>query len=124
MSPDLEAFRKTYEEMFGTVPPLPAGRFEFASAVNPEFLRKSEALRAHVFYNEVFDMKTTQLMLFGMLLVEHLPAAQFHAVAARRAGASWRELAQVVELASATKSLGPANQGLAMLNTLKQNEKA
>jgi 4-carboxymuconolactone decarboxylase len=102
------------------VPPLPAARFEFSGESNPEFLRLSERLRAH--YSDVFDVKTTNLILFGMLLVEHNPAAQMHALAARRAGATWRELHKVTELAAATKSLGPANQGSSMLKSLRDME--
>jgi hypothetical protein len=45
-----------------------------------------------------------------------------HALAAHRAGATWEQLHKVVELASATKSLGPANQGAAMLKSLRDNE--
>lgn len=116
---DLAGFRDTYVELFGTLPPLPAARFELSGEVNPEFLRLSEKLRAHAFYSDVFDGKTTQLILFGMLLIEHNPAAQMHALAARRAGATWEELHKVVELAAATKSLGPANQGGAMLKALR-----
>jgi alkylhydroperoxidase/carboxymuconolactone decarboxylase family protein YurZ len=68
-------------------------------------------------------MKTTQLILFGMLLVEHNQvAAQAHAAAARRAGASWEELHKVVELAAATGALYPANQGGALLNGLREKE--
>jgi 4-carboxymuconolactone decarboxylase len=119
---DLAQFRDSYVELFGSLPPLPAARFEFSSDVNPEFLRRAEALRAHAFYSDVFDLKTTHLILFGMLLVEHNAAAQMHALAARRAGASWQELHKVVELASATGSLGPANQGGAMLKTLRDKE--
>lgn len=122
MPADLAKYRDSYVELFGTLPPLPAARFEFSGEVNPEFLRRAEALRAHAFYSDVFDTKTTQLMLFGMLLVEHNQAAQFHADAARRAGASWEELHKVIELASATKSLGPANQGSAMLKSLRDRE--
>jgi alkylhydroperoxidase/carboxymuconolactone decarboxylase family protein YurZ len=70
----------------------------------------------------VFDIKTTHLILFGMLLVEHNAAAQMHALAARRAGATWQELHKVVELAAATKSLGPANQGGSMLKSLRDQE--
>jgi len=120
---DLAEFRNTYVELFGSLPPLPAARFDFTGKVDPEFLRRAEALRAHAFYSEVFDVKTTNLILFGMLLVEHNPAAQMHALAARRAGASWEELQKVVELASATGALGPANQGGAMLKTLRDDEK-
>ena len=70
-----------------------------------------------------FDMKTTQLILFGMLLVEHNQiAAQQHALAARRAGASWEELHTVIELATATGALYPFNQGSALLNGLREKE--
>ena len=119
---DLKKFRDSYVELFGSLPALPAARFEFSGAVNPEFLRLAEALRAHTFYSDVFDLKTTHLILFGMLLVEHNAAAQMHALAARRAGASWPELHKVVELASTTGALGPANQGSAMLKTLHDKE--
>jgi 4-carboxymuconolactone decarboxylase len=119
---DLVKFRDSYVELFGVLPPLPSAKFEFSGEVNPEFLRLSEQLRAHAFYSEVFDIKTTHLILFGMLLVEHNAAAQMHAIAARRAGASWEELHKVMELASATKSLGPANQGSAMLKTVRDKE--
>jgi alkylhydroperoxidase/carboxymuconolactone decarboxylase family protein YurZ len=121
---DLAKFRDTYVELFGHLPTLPAARFEFSGEINPEFLRRVEELRAHAFYSDVFDLKTTHLMLFGMLLVEHHPAAQMHALAARRAGATWQELHKVVELASATGSLAPANQGSAMLKTLRDKESA
>ena len=119
---ELTRFRDTYAELFGMVPPLPAARFEFSGDINPEFLRLSERLRAHAFYSEVFDIKTTNLILFGMLLIEHNPAAQMHALAARRAGATWQELHKVVELAAATQSLGPANQGSSMLKSLRDKE--
>ena len=119
---DLVKFRDSYVELFGVLPPLPSAKFEFSGEVNPEFLRLSEQLRAHAFYSQVFDIKTTHLILFGMLLIEHNAAAQMHAIAARRAGDSWEELHKVMELASATKSLGPANQGSAMLKAVRDKE--
>jgi alkylhydroperoxidase/carboxymuconolactone decarboxylase family protein YurZ len=122
MPAEFAALLQTYVEMFGVRPTLPEARFEFSSEVNPEFLRISETLRAHAFYSDVFDMKTTQLILFGMLLVEGHQAAQMHAMAARRAGASWEELHKIVELAAATGCLKPANQGFAMLNGLRNQE--
>jgi len=121
---EITMFRDSYVELFGMLPPLPTARFEFSGEVNPEFLKLSERLRAHAFYSEVFDVKTTHLILFGMLLVEHNLAAQMHALAARRAGATWQELHKVVELAAATKSLGPANQGSFMLKSLRDAESA
>src|ERR1700710_3131888 len=85
---DLAAFRDSYVALFGA---LPSGRFEFSGETDPQALRLNEQLRAHAFHSDVFDTKTTNLILFGMLLVEHHPAAQMHALAARRAGASWLE---------------------------------
>jgi 4-carboxymuconolactone decarboxylase len=119
---DLARFRDSYVELFGELPPLPAARFAFSGEVDPQALKLLEQLRAHAFYSDVFDVKTTNLILFGMLLVEHHPAAQMHALAARRAGASWRELHKVIELASATGALAPANQGSAVLWALREKE--
>jgi 4-carboxymuconolactone decarboxylase len=124
MPDDLASLRDSYIELFGSLPALPAARFAFSSDIDPEALRLIERLRAHAFYSDVFDIKTTNLILFGMLLVEHHPAAQMHALAARRAGASWQELHKVVELASATGALAPANQGSALLKTLRDEEAA
>jgi alkylhydroperoxidase/carboxymuconolactone decarboxylase family protein YurZ len=119
---DLKEFRDGYVELFGSLPQLPAARFAFSGEVDPQALRLVEQLRAHAFYSNVFDVKMTNLILFGMLLVEHHPAAQMHALAARRAGASWQELHKVVALASATGALAPANQGSALLQALREKE--
>ena len=119
---DLKKFRDSYVELFGTLPQLPAARFAFSGDTDPQALRLVEELRAHAFYSDVFDVKMTNLILFGMLLVEHHPAAQMHALAARRAGASWQELHKVVELASATGALAPVNQGSALLQALREKE--
>ena len=119
---DLKTFRDSYVELFGSLPPLPAARLAFSGEVDPQALRLVEQLRANAFYSDVFDVKMTNLILFGMLLVEHHPAAQMHALAARRAGASWQELHKVVELASATGALAPANQGSALLQALRDKE--
>ena len=121
---DLAKFRDSYVELFGLLPPLPAARCEISAEINPEFLRLSERMRAHSFYSDVIDPKTTQLILFGMLLAEHNPiGAQAHASAARRLGASWQELHKVVELAATTGAFGPANQGGNVLKTLRDKER-
>ena len=123
LSPELAKFRDSYVELFGSLPALPAARFEFSNEVNPDFLRMAEELRAEAFYSDVIDLKTTQLILFGMLLAEHNQiGATAHAAAARRAGASWAELHKVVELASATGALYAANNGSAMLKGLRDKE--
>ena len=119
---DLEAFRESYADLFGSVPPLPAAKFAFSADIDPEALRLAEQLRAHAFYSDTFDVKTTQLILFGILLSNGAGAARYHALAARRAGASWKELHKVAELASAVASLGPLNNGSAVLNELRTDE--
>lgn len=119
---DLAAFHDSYAELFGFVPPLPAAKFEFSADIDPQALRLAEQLRAHAFYSDVFDTKTTQLMLFGMLLALGVGATRFHALAGRRAGATWEELHKVAELASAVVALGPLNNGSSLLNELRANE--
>ena len=119
---EINDFRNSYAEMFGEIPPLPKAKFEFSSDIDPEALILVEKLRAHAFYNDIFDLKTTQLMLFAMLLVEGSGAAKFHALAARQAGATWQELHKVMELATAVSALGSANKGGALLNELRNNE--
>ena len=121
----LAKFRESYVELFGSWPALPAGRFAFSGEVNPEFLRTAEELRAQAFYNKSFDVKTTQLILFGMLLAEHnTVGAQAHAAAARKAGASWEELHTVMQLAAATGALWAANNGGSLLKNLRDKEAA
>jgi alkylhydroperoxidase/carboxymuconolactone decarboxylase family protein YurZ len=116
---DLAAFLESYTQLFGSVPPLPASKFEFSSDIDPDALRFVEQLRAHAFNSTIFDTKTTQLMLFGMLLMQGADAARFHAIAAQRAGATWEELHKVTELAATVAALGAMNRGSAMLNDLR-----
>lgn len=119
---DLAAFRDSYVDLFGTMPPLPEAKFDSIAQIDPESLRLAEQQRAHAFYSDVLDTKTTQLILFGMLLHSGVPAAKFHAIAAHRAGASWQELQKVVELAAATAASGPMNNGGSILKELRANE--
>ena len=115
----LDGFAESYVQLFGNMPPMPAARFKLLRELAPEGLQASEELRARAFYSDVFDVRMTQLILFGMLLIEGHPAAQHHALAAKRAGASWDELLKIVELASITGYLRPANQGAALLQALR-----
>jgi 4-carboxymuconolactone decarboxylase len=119
---DLAAFRDSYTELFGFLPPLPAAKFDFSGEIDPEALRIVEKLRSHAFDSDIFDTKITQLLLFGMLLVQGTDAARFHAIAARRAGATWEELHKIAELGSAVMALGPINKGGAILNELRNDE--
>lgn len=124
LPPDLARVWQSYVDMFGAMPPMPAGKFNFSGKVAPDFLRSVEDLRARAFYNTALGPKHSQLVLFALLLSQLHPAAAHHAQAARRAGASWDELHAIVELTTAIGALAPANFGGNMLNTLKRDEGA
>jgi alkylhydroperoxidase/carboxymuconolactone decarboxylase family protein YurZ len=111
-----------YEELLGFVPPRIRARMAVTGALDPELLDMQEALRAHAMYPACFDTKTAQLMLFGMLLMDLSDAAQLHAIAARRAGASWEELQAVVSLCFLFRGLSAANRGAEILANLAKRE--
>ncbi len=123
---DLEAFRQSYAELFGVVPPLPEARMAFSGTVAAEFALLAEQIRAHALAPQgMFDVKLIQMICFGMLLVEGHEAAYWHALAARRNGASWQELHKIVELATAiTSGFGALNRGGALLAKLRKEESA
>jgi len=112
-----------YKELLGFVPPRIEARLAVTGALDPEILDLQERLRAHAMYPRCFDVKTAQLMLFGMLLMDLSDAAQLHALAARRAGASWEELQATVSLCFLFRGLSAANRGAEILANLAQREK-
>lgn len=126
LADELDAFGRTYAELFGVVPPLPAARMELSGKVAPEFSLLAEKIRAHALAPQgMFDVKTVQLFCFGMLVVEGHDAAYWHARAARRNGASWEELHKVVEMATVvTSGFGALNRGGALLARLRKDEAA
>ncbi|MES2415898.1 MAG: carboxymuconolactone decarboxylase family protein [Pseudomonadota bacterium] len=123
MTKSIKDYADSYVELFGHMPPMPDGRFKLLADLDPEALLTGERLREKAFYSDVFDGKQTQLTLFGMLLIQGHPAAEHHAKAALREGASWEELAKIVELASVTGYLFSANRGFSMLNGLREQGK-
>jgi alkylhydroperoxidase/carboxymuconolactone decarboxylase family protein YurZ len=119
---ELAAIRTPYEELIGFVPPRIMARTELGARVDPELLRLEEAVRLKAMYPACFDVKTAQLMLFGILLALMGDAARLHAIAARRAGASWEELHAVVGLAYLFRGLPAANFGAEVLVKLAEAE--
>jgi 4-carboxymuconolactone decarboxylase len=73
-------------------------------------------------YPRSFDVKTAQLMLFGMLMMDGSDAAVLHAMAARRAGATWLELQDVINLCFLFRGLSAANKGAELLANLAARE--
>jgi alkylhydroperoxidase/carboxymuconolactone decarboxylase family protein YurZ len=121
---ELAALRAPYEALIGFVPPRIMARSELGARLDPELLQLQEAVRTRAMYPACFDVKTAQLMLFGILLALMGDAARLHAIAARRAGASWEELHAVVGLAYLFRGMPAANLGAEMLLKLAEAEGA
>ena len=111
-----------YHELIGFVPPRIEARMAVTGALDPTLLGLQEKMREHAMYPKCFDVKTAQLMLFGMLLMDMSDAAQLHALAARRAGASWEEMQAVVSLCFLFRGLPAANRGAEVLANLAKGE--
>lgn len=113
-----------YEELLGFVPPRIEARMNVTGALDPTMVDLQEQMREHAMYPESFDVKTTQLMLFGMLLISLSDAAILHGMAARRAGATWKEMQDVVNLTFLFRGLSAANRGAEILANIAEREAA
>ena len=111
-----------YNELIGFVPPRIEARMAVTGARDPTLLDLQEKMRERAMYPKCFDVKTAQLMLFGMLLMDMSDAAQLHAIAARRAGASWEEMQAVVSLCFLVRGLPAANRGAEILANVAKRE--
>jgi len=118
----LEERNAIYQELIGFVPPRIEARMAVTGALDPQLLDMQERMREHAMYPKCFDTKTAQLMLFGMLLMDMSDAAQLHAIAARRAGASWEEMQAVISLCFLFRGLPAANRGAEILANLAKRE--
>jgi 4-carboxymuconolactone decarboxylase len=113
---------EVYRELLGFVPPRIEARLNVTGALDPTILDLQEQIRAHGMYPKCFDVKTAQLMLFGMLLMDLNDAATLHGIAARRAGAGWEELQAVINLCFLFRGLSAANRGAEILANIAQRE--
>ena len=71
-----------YKELIGFVPPRIEARINVTGALDPKLLDLQERMRAQAMYPKCFDVKTAQLMLFGMLLMDMNDAAPLHELCA------------------------------------------
>ncbi len=123
ISPEqLQQYRDFYSELIGFVPPRIQARTDLLGRLDPELLAMQEQVRAHAMYPKCFDVKTSQLMLFGILLGLLSDATRLHAIAARRAGATWEELSAVVGLAFLFRGLPAANLGAQIIQEIAASE--
>ena len=118
----VEEYRDFYTGLIGFVPPRIQARTDLLARLDPDLLKMQEEIRARAMYPECFDVKTAQLMLFGMLLVLLSDATRLHAIAARRAGATWEEMSAVVNLAFLFRGLPAANLGAQIIQEIAKNE--
>ena len=119
---ELADLRAPYETLIGFVPPRIMARTDLLARLDPDLLRLEEATRLRAMYPACFDVKTSQLMLFGILLALLSDAARLHAIAARRAGATWEELSAVVSLTFLFRGLPAANLGAEVLQKIAEAE--
>ena len=125
ISPEqLQEYRDFYTELIGFVPPRIEARTDLLGRLDPELLAMQEEIRKRAMYPPCFDVKTAQLMLFGMLLMGPHDASKLHGIAARRAGATWEELSAVVNLAFLFRGLSAANYGAQVLQEIARAEAA
>lgn len=113
---------KIYEELIGFLPPRIEARLSVTGALDPKMVDLQEQMRTHGMYPKSFDVKTAQLMLFGMLLMDASDAAVLHAIAARRAGATWQEMQDTVNLCFLFRGLSAANRGAEIMANIAARE--
>jgi 4-carboxymuconolactone decarboxylase len=112
-----------YKDLLGFVPPRIEARMTVTGALDPTMLELQERMREHGMYPKSFDVKTAQLMLFGMLLMDASDAAVLHGIAARRAGASWNEMQDTINLCFLFRGLSAANRGAEILANIAERER-
>lgn len=111
----VEEYRSVYEELIGFVPPRIRARTDLLSRIDPELLEMQENLRQHCMYPAEFDVKTAQLMIWGIMLTQLNNAARLHGIAALRAGATLEELSAVVNLVFLFRGMSAANLGAELI---------
>ncbi len=117
----VEEYRDFYVDLLGFVPPRIQARTDLLARLDPELLAQQEELRRHCMYPDCFDTKTSQLMLFAILLTNLQDAAKLHALAAYRAGATFEELSAVVNLVFLFRGLSAANLGAEILQGIAKS---
>ena len=116
LSPDeLSGLAKPYHDLLAHLPPRVAARHYITGVLDSRAVALQEDIRNHVMSPACFDDKTTQLLVFGMLMMELSDAAKTHAIAARRCGATWIELQAVISLCFLFRGIPAANRGAALL---------
>jgi len=92
--------QRLYADIVGHVPPEISDRIKIGMQADPKLTEMFEDIRLHVMESNVLDAKTVQMILFAMMAAKLIgPPTEYHAVAAKMAGASKEELYAVAGLA-------------------------
>ena len=119
----IDALEQNYKEILGFVPDRIHARISLGVKTAPAMTEGVERLRAQLLEPEALDLKTSQMMAFGMLLMNLSQAAENHAVAALRAGATVEELQAVAGIAFVFRGIPAINlSGDAIAGALKKLE--
>ncbi len=117
-------YERIYEELIGFVPPRIRERIKLGLEVDPGLLQQIEDVRATAMYPKALDVKTSQMILFAILLSQVSPAAEYHARAAMRAGATKAELHAAAGLAFLLRGLPAFNLAAEIINKIFLDVKA
>ncbi|MCA0317698.1 MAG: carboxymuconolactone decarboxylase family protein [Proteobacteria bacterium] len=107
--PSLAELEKRYEDMIGFTPPRIAKRLKLGMNVAPDVVAAIEDWRIAALTPDALDQKTVQLMAFAILLTQTSEAANNHAKAAIRAGATLEELHAAAAVAALFRGVAAFN---------------
>lgn len=105
----IDALEENYKHILGFVPERIHSRITLGMETAADMTEGIEKLRAQLLEPEALDLKTSQLMAFGMLLMNLSQAAENHAVAALRAGATVQELQATAGIAFVFRGIPAIN---------------
>ncbi|NGM86962.1 carboxymuconolactone decarboxylase family protein [Parapusillimonas sp. SGNA-6] len=118
-----DVLAQNYRDMAGFLPPRVEARLAITGSLDPKMVEFQEQVRAHALNTDCFDEKMVQLIIFGMLVCELSDAAVIHGVAARKAGATWKEMQSIINLAFVFRGVSAANRGADMLLKIADKER-
>jgi 4-carboxymuconolactone decarboxylase len=118
----IDSLEESYKHTLGFVPDRIHARISLGIDTAADMTEGIERLRAQLLEPDALDLKTSQLMAFGMLLMNLSQAAENHAVAAIRAGASVQELQAVAGIAFVFRGIPAINlSGEAIAGAIKKS---
>lgn len=121
-----DRIRASYAELMGSVPASIEARLALADRTGrTSAVEAIESLRRALIMDNPLGRKTGQLVHFGQLVaLGKSEPARLHARAARKAGASFAELAGVTELALITGGMPAYSLGVEVLTEIAAEEEA